>query len=705
VRRNLIIALLLVCVFSGVACGQKNSFVTVRDGHLNLAGERIRLWGVCLNTGHLFNHTQMDNTVARIKAMGFNGVRFWASWDTFYEPGKAMTAGWRDYEKGDNSTLDRYDYMVWKFKQAGIFVWCPELKGHMWPQPGDYNILPAKSPEDRKAWGEAIKAMSRYSFARFMYLDERIGALHRYHAKKFLNHVNKYTGIRNAEEPTFAAYELVNESGVVTPLLFSAMDHYVPKRLPKYFHDKYLSIWNAWLKEKYQSDEALKKAWGKLTEGESLAKGTVRARPTFKDHKNYPDARRDDYATFCRGVVTGYFSSLEKFVRAQAPVGVGVNVAPITWDTCTGIGPNSFATVGGGTFNSASTYIKNYGDKVKKEEPLYPYNATVKQHPSLLNAPSIWRIKDKPFMIYETNEFRQGAYHVEHPGILVAYGSWQDWDGVFFHIWGGYSDDWNFERGANIDFLKAPLYYGSWGLAMGTDEILQSQMRAAGAAFRNFLIKPAPNPTVLKVGKQVLNNYYEHLWNFPEHQRVLNTAPLHGLRFDVDADWDGLMKHEGPLAPEKLPQNIRMGKQIQWNRKLGLLKVDTPTVKMAIGFPRSAITFKDGVRLSKTNRKFVCFVLSSEDGKPIAQSAKMTLSVVSRSRNTGYKYVAEKGKQINGTAPVIVDRVACKVTLPSAKGRKCRKIDYALRTIEETDASEAIVLDGVKPVFICEITR
>jgi len=703
-RRILPAACAAVLLLTGCAVAASGDFVTVRDGHLCRRGERIRLWGVNLNTGHLFNREQMDNTVRRIKAMGFNAVRLWASWDSFYEPGKPMTDGWRDYQKGDNSTLDRYDYFVWLCKQNGLLVWCPELKGHMRPQPADYRILPEKNPHDRKAWGEAVKAMSKHSFARFLYLDERIGALHRFHAKRFLDHVNKYTGIRNAEEPTFAAYELVNESGFVTPPLWDAMEHYVPKRLPKYFHDEFRAKWNAWLREKYGDDAALIKAWGKLEKGESLARGTIRARPTWKDHEGYTDARRDDYAAFNRELVKNYFASLEKFVRGLAPEGVGVNVAPITWDTCTGIGPNSFATVGGGTFNSASTYIHNYGKHVKKDDPLYPFSATVMKGPSVLGAPSIWRIPGKPFMIYETSEFRQGRYNAEHPGILAAYGSWQDWDGVFFFIWGGFGG-WNHERGADVDYLNAPLYYGSWGLAMATDEILTSQMRAAGVAFRNFLIRPAPKPTRVKVGTKVLNDYYRHLWSFPEQNRLLNTAVTSGLRLDVDDSWDGLMESEGPLAPEELPDPARMGAQIVWNRKLGLLKVDAPAVKMAVGFPNGKVAFKDGVALSETNRKFVCFVLAGEDGKPIGQSGKLTLSVVSTSRNTGYKWDPKTDKKIVGSAPVIVDRVACTVTLPKAPGRRCRKIDFALRTIEETDASEKVVLDGRQPVFICELVR
>jgi len=694
----------VVVLSAGSAMAQSAEFVHVRDGHLYRGSQRIRLWGVNGNPGHLFNHEQIDNTVERMKAMGLNAIRMWSAWDSFYEPGKPMTGGWRDYTKGDNSSLDKFDYLIYRAKQAGMLIWCPELAGHWWPRPGDYGILPGGDAEDRTAWGEAVAATNKYRFRKLMFLDDRIAALHRYQATHLLNHVNKYTGVRYAEEPAIAVYELVNECGFISPPLWSAMEHYLPEKLHPYFHRKFLAKWNAWLREKYKTDDALVRAWGKLEPGESLADGTVRARPTWKDRKGYADARRDDYATFNRRLVADYYAALESDLRKLAPKGVGVNVAPITWDTCTGVGPATFYVEGGGTFNSASTYIKHFGESVKKDNPLHPWGATVRSAPRILGAPLVYRLKDKPFLVYETSEYRPSRFQAEHPGVMATYGSWQDWDGVFFFMWSGYGG-WNHERGANVDYLSAPLYYGSWGLSIPTDEILTSQMRVAGLAFRNFAIKPAPKPVHVTVGKRVFNNYYDYLWNFPEHDRVLNTAVLQGLRLTLDDQWDGLLDPDAPLSPETLPKLLRMGSQIAWNWGDGLLKVDAPAVKMAIGFPKGPVSFGDGVRLSKTNREFVAFVLSSVDGKPIGESAELNLSIVSESRNTDYTWDPKKNNPMVGKAPVIVDRVACTVTLPEAAGRRCRKLDFALRVIEETDASRAVTLDAKQPVFYCELVR
>jgi hypothetical protein len=43
------------------------------------------------------------------------------------------------------------------------------------------------------------------------------------------------------------------------------------KNYPKFIQDEVHAKWNRWLAQRYQSDEGLKKAWGTLKPGESLA--------------------------------------------------------------------------------------------------------------------------------------------------------------------------------------------------------------------------------------------------------------------------------------------------------------------------------------------------------------------------------------------------------------------------------------------------
>jgi hypothetical protein len=684
-------------------------YVHVKDGHMHYRGQRIRFWGVNINTSDKEDHAQLNNIIMRMKRLGINGVRLWASWDTFYN-GRPITKGFRDYVKGDKSTLDFYDYVVYRCKQEGIFIWCPELNGHMTPKPEDYDVLAEESPENRAAWMEAVKNTNKRKFDKLIYLDERVGAIQKRHATNFINHINKYTGVRNGEEPTIAVYELVNESNLASSMLYKALEHHVARKdYPAYFQKRFVKRWNRFLNEKYETEAALVRVWGKLKEGESLKDGTIRPRPVKLDSAGYSDARAADYQYFCYHLLIDYSTDLEKYLRTLAPRGVGINVAPITWDTSTGQSVLNISTLTGGTFHSASSYIKNWGKKADKKSPLYPYAATVRRHPNSLGAPLSFRVKGKPFMIYETSEQRPGKYAAEHPAVLATYGSWQDWDGVFFFIWAGHDKSWNYQRAADEDYLNAPLYYGSWGLALATDEIYCSQIKAAGPAFKNFAIKPAAHPVDITIGSKLMSSFCQesYMYQFPHNEQVMNTAILQGLRFVIDEKWPGMMKVNGELSPATLPDALQMGPGIDWNLKDGILKVDTPQTKMLIGFPKGEVTFNDGVVLSKTNRQFVCFTLASEDGQPLAKTAKAVLSIVSTAQNTDFDWdlATSKKPRLNGAAPVLVNRVACTLTLPFSKGRKCRQVDFGMREIATVNAERQVVFDGKTPVFFSELVK
>ena len=68
-----------------------------------------------------------------------------------------------------------------------------------------------------------------------------------------LTHVNRYTQTAYAQEPCVAIVEINNENSL---LQLKMAD------LPDYYRNDILKKWNAWLKDRYASDEKLQAAWG-----------------------------------------------------------------------------------------------------------------------------------------------------------------------------------------------------------------------------------------------------------------------------------------------------------------------------------------------------------------------------------------------------------------------------------------------------------
>ena len=72
------------------------------------------------------------------------------------------------------------------------------------------------------------------------------------YARRLLGHKNPYTGLTYADDPVIAIVEINNESSL------HSTD---PMRLPAWYRKRIQAKFNAWLREKYGTSEALNAAW------------------------------------------------------------------------------------------------------------------------------------------------------------------------------------------------------------------------------------------------------------------------------------------------------------------------------------------------------------------------------------------------------------------------------------------------------------
>ena len=484
-----------------------DGFVRVKDGKIYAGNKRIKSWGVNLNCDRLKSHKQVRAIAKRIKAMGFNAVRFWPNSDNMYAKDATTVRKFKKYKKGDCSRFDLYDYMIYCLKKEGIWVRLPVIeclpKKHFGVN--DYNVIPVKPGEknQKNAWIKGIRQSSRH-VSHLWYVDERCQALMKEHISNWLNHVNPYTGIRNAEEPILALYELHNEDDFASTFFwwYSAWS--------PYFRNKFQQKWKAFLKKKYGSA----------------------SKYVFMPKKG--KSAKEAWRRFIYKLMGDYNSSMIKHIRTHAPKGVGCNVVPVTVDTIGRQSLRTFYPSMVGDYVSVSMYVN--GTTANKKDPYYPWMMYVSKPPSFTNTngvgPDGIQLKDKPHILYETNELKPARYRAEYPMRMAVYGSWQDWDGVFFYIFINKTP----EEGMiykNEDFpthmLGVSHAKSAWyGSHLATDEVMLSQFKAAGALFLNKYIKPAKNPTIFTFGKKaIFGKKSEKYLNGRITQRGQHLPPVH----------------------------------------------------------------------------------------------------------------------------------------------------------------------------------
>jgi hypothetical protein len=628
-------------------------YVTVRDGHLSLRGRRVRFWG---HIGHFPDPKlgQRENPrrdhelmVERLKDLGFNLHRLWHHAHT------------GDYEIGDGSRAELRDYGIYLMKRSGIRVWFAGLNSLGIARETDVDVL--DDPTTAEPWKEAIRSMSREwwwsegkvgarmhrNLARMW--DPRLQALSLQRMEAIATHVNKYTGLRYCDDPAMAIWELSNEEWWLRQMLMRGwwQDE---EQLADYFRKTLFQQWNRFLREKYGTEDALKRRWLGLLPGESLDDGTVlfapigipvdvdaqwrimgldpdgRVRGTVV-RGDFNAARIGDVIDFCLQTV---IAQKQRELKAARSWGKSTRLCPIIWDT--GYGAEIH-----------SQYLQQFGDAIAHvnythglhHDPThehYPFRSGLTEYPRLrpsgVSRGEHGKAPGKPYFIYENQIGSTTKYRAEYPMRIAALGSIQDWDIICWHSYGPGPDS-----AKDRPHVRALEVGTELNLHFGGDEVQLSAMRAAGEIFRNLHVKPAPDPTLFVFGRAAL--YDPESMDTPESyglagMRMTPTAYRYGCRVIVDPtlddrpldpifhNEDGTPDRErferfrrtghliiGPTVFPRAfkPCPVRPNEQIRYDWRRGNLTFDAPGAATFTGFygrladPKTGVEFRNGVVL------------------------------------------------------------------------------------------------------------
>ena len=193
-----------------------------KHGFLQVKGENFvfedgtpaKFWGTNFNSGANFpEHSHSEQVARRLAMAGLNMVRFhqldaeWSTPNIFqFSKGKLL----KDTSRFDPESMDRLDYLVYCLKREGIYVYMDFLCYRRF-RSGD-------GVENALSMQEAAKPNC--------YFDKDLIGLQRDFQKKFLDHVNPYTGLAYKDDPVIAMAELINECSLFNPGIYTTFEPY-----------------------------------------------------------------------------------------------------------------------------------------------------------------------------------------------------------------------------------------------------------------------------------------------------------------------------------------------------------------------------------------------------------------------------------------------------------------------------------------------
>lgn len=702
-------------------------YVTAKDGHLSYNGRRVRFWGTHFCCGPKRSGKDLELSIDRMCDAGFNAIRFNLSHGLFNcgPDSDKVSYDVPKENKDAKNDLNNLDYAIYLARQRNMFFWlqfCVGWGAHF--KPADYDVMPDDGT--REQWNEAIKEDP----GMLVYVSERAGRVQMEFAKRLLDHVNPYTGKRYGDEETIALWEMFNETLSVRTLMMSFGPNLT--KYPRFIQDEIHAKWNRWLTRTYKNNDGLKKAWGSLKPGESLATQSVAFAPTpspegiqefdapgyqpefstdEKYYLGYPPKRCEDILRFYCYLYDDYNRRFMDYVRR---FGKGIKVVPIAPSGNCQRNPMQYYAASQYDFVATGTY--GFACRPWEVGKTDPFIAYVNRHPLSGNLTDCMKVAGKPYLIYECNDYRPNPYMIEYPMYTALQLLAQDGDGVFWFYWddsGSFPKMQSDEDYGNTPLAMPHVAYPNAGLVMLNDEVMLAACKSAGAIFRQADI-PMPERTRIVIGQDRLFDITKPLLGEAE-----GWLRHHAWRTGIELVYD-------PNGPSNIPNCegykkpfCDLGKYIHFNwsqKNKGYIRIDAPSCKAQVGFNPPNLTFGD-TKVEGLNRKFTSVCIVAEDGKPLEESGSILITLLADSHNTGLQVDVSRMKKewapglaetiVNpGSAPVIVNRITATITAPWLKGKKFQKHDFMRKVYAEgTLDGDTLEIKADEPLFYARITK
>ncbi len=668
----------------------EHGFIQVRGDHFvhGQTGQPERFWAVAAGPRIIeLDHASIDTLARTLAKLGVNLVRFHGNlWN--YDAIDTI----------DANRLDHLFYFVAALKKQGI-----------------YTGLSIYFPLWMKLQDPALGYTGQYPFG-LLFFDDKFQQIYRRWWRATLATVNPYTHQTLAQDPAVAFAELVNEDS----LMFWTFRPY--DTIPAPATEELERQFGQWAAQRYGSlDQALGN-WGyERVKGDDRADGRAGFIPLWQICQ-FKSPRAQDtvrFLTFCQ---QQFFSKTMAYLRQDLHFQgclYGSN-----WITAsdTLLGPldkysntlgdfmDRHGYFGGPHQGPRAGYALAAGDQyadrsalLLEPDPQTPGSAAApspkseignrkSEIPSLPIMDLIYN--SKPSITTEINWDMPNRYRADLPLLCAGYGLLQGSSGFCFFC----LTDPGWETQHTKFGIQSPVIMGQFpataliyrrGLVQQGQTVVHAELKLDDLyALKGSPVARAQNLDELRA-KDLPPNAAE-----PPAESLTAIDPLSFLagRVEMNISENGGPSRTADLTPyiDRANQKVLSTTgQLKWDYAAGLVTMNAPGVQGATGFLQQAGTIQLGDVTIQTGMEYGTVLLVAMDGKPLRESGKMLLQVMSEDANFGWSAPGNPGNPGNpenglrtlrdvGGPPIVVRDFAGSVDLhrPDAGDLRVTALDF-----------------------------
>lgn len=632
-----------------------------QDGKLIYNGKAIKLWGINLCYSACAPDKKLaDRRTAFYPKYGINSVRLHK-----YADG----SGWAGIQSSHSSAefdpeaLDRMNYQVAKFKEAGLFV---KLSAHF----GTIKAGPADKRDVTyiEEFGAFDQRRNRISCPHSAYFySPELQNLHIRQTVNLLKHRNPYTKMTYAEDPAIYVIEIINEQSI---LFYTSMG---PLQKSPTLRKFVAGQFSDWLKARYGDHNGLLRAWGQkaldgfendgFPAGEHLDKRNILplGNPWYWDpvQLNGTQAYRrqrllDSLEFLCLLQQKAY----NRYVQAVREAGYAGEILGSNWQA--GRALSHYANLHT-DYEVGIIDRHNYFGGGKKNQIA---NASMLSVPGsgMLSA-GMQQVADRPFMLSEWIHVFPNEWGAEGVAIIAAYGmGLQGWDVSYMfqnRDNGGFSDRIGRDRW-DVTTPQVLCLFPAVARQVFRGDVEESQVTA-----RRYVHVPSLFEGKIGFDDKTIQQYDVKAFDsdrVPARTLAVARSVVEFTNVYRDTPEFDLSRYEkdGWLSSTS--------GQLRWkpgsSKMDGCFTIDTDATQAVVGFSKDRTFELGNVTIQPKNRFSAIYVTAQEPNEDIRSSQRILLVAVARARNTGMK-LNEAEDQIldRGGNPILMETVKAVITL------------------------------------------
>jgi len=618
-------------------------------------------------------------------------------------------SGWAGIQSVDSCAefdlegLDRMDYQVARFKEAGIYVLLSAHFGALKLGPGDRQYVPFLD-EFGTFDGKKNRVTTPHSAIHYSpeLQDVQIRQM-----VNLLKHKNPYTQLTYAEDPAVAFIEVINEQSI---LFYTSM---APLKASPTLRQAVAGRFSDWLRAKYASHDKLEKAWsekafdgfegdGFPAVGEHLDKCNILplGNPWYWDPAQLNGSqafRRQRLLDTLEFLYEQQCRFNERYAAALREAGYQGEVLGSNWQA--GRALSHFYNLHSDWRVGTIDRHNYFGGGSAKPGETFNNATMLRTAGSGTLSVGLQQASDRPFMLSEWIHVFPSEWGVEGPALLGAYGfGLQGWDVSYMfqnRDSGGFSD----RIGRDRWDATAPQVLGIFPAV--ARQVLRGDVKESELSAPLYVHVPSLVEGKLGFDDRVVQRYDVKTFDTDKvPARALAVARC-GVEFtDIYRETPAFdmkpFERDGVIASST--------GQLKWNEspdsKLGgYFTIDTPGTKAVVGFAEGQECRLGDVSITPQCRFGAIYVTAQESDKDIGNSQTLLVVALARARNAGMKLNDSENEIVEqGKAPILLEPVKAAIAISGRDVRKVNLLDHDGRRTDRTISATAgcFTIDGAR---------